>query len=326
MTYPEIEVSSMKFLFLMEPLESVNFLKDTTYVLMLAAAQKGHEIYYVPKQGISKRNKDILFHATKVVPLRDENILFDVQGKVRLKGSDADVVFLRPDPPFDQDYLMSTWLLDLLPPSVFVFNRPGGVRCVNEKIWASQFDDLVPSTLVSCYHAELLAFMEEVQDVIAKPTDGFGGQGVFLIKKDDPNKRVILETLTKNESQKIILQRYIPEARKGDKRILLLNGEPLGAILRLHSNDDHRNNFFSGGKPYAAELTPRDLEIIERLKPFLLEMGLFFVGIDIIGEYLIEVNVTSPTCLQEINRAYDKQLEFDVIDFVEHVHASRPAV
>jgi glutathione synthase len=155
------------------------------------------------------------------------------------------------------------------------------------------------------------------KDVIAKPTDGFGGQSIFHIKANGPNMNVILETLTNNWTNDIIVQKYIPEAQHGDKRILLLNGNPLGAVLRLHADNDHRNNFFSGGKPHAAEITKRDQEIIDHIKPELKKLGLYFVGIDIIGDYLIEINVTSPTCLQEMNRLYHDHLEDRVIDFSE---------
>jgi glutathione synthase len=212
---------------------------------------------------------------------------------------------------------MNTWLLDRLPSHIPVMNAASGIRAVNEKVWVSQFTSLVPRTLISRDRSEMMRFIAREKNVIAKPTDAFGGQMVFLVKKGDSNINVILEALTQRGTKEIILQQYIPAAAKGDKRILLLNGEPLGAVLRVHAAGEHRNNFFAGGKPVAAKITARDKEIIAALKPHLIRMGLYFVGIDVIGDYLIEVNVTSPTCLQEINRLYKKRLEDKVIDFVE---------
>ena len=169
-----------------------------------------------------------------------------------------------------------------------------------------------------------MRFIQTKKDVIVKPINGFGGQSVFHLQPNGPNRNVILETLTNRWQREIIVQAYVPEAKNGDKRILLLNGEPLGAVLRLHGQDDHRNNFFAGGKPQPCEITSRDREIIHTLKPHLQALKLYFVGIDVIGDYLIEVNVTSPTCLQEINTLYNKSLEFQVIEFAERlIHTSQ---
>jgi len=309
----------MKFLFLMDPLETVVMEKDTTYILMLGAHNKGHSVYYLPKGAITLQNKSVLFHAIKVTPQAVEHQPFVIDRPVTLTDAEVDVVFVRPDPPFDAQYLMTTWLLDRLPSRVKVINNPQGIRTVNEKIWATQFTTLIPPTIVSASKHDLLNFLKEEPDVIAKPTDGYGGQSVFHIHPGQGNTNVILETLTDRWSKEIIVQRYVPDSKDGDKRILLLNGDPLGAVLRKHSADDHRNNFFAGGKPLATEITPRDQEIIAVLKPELQRLGLYFVGIDIIGNYLIEVNVTSPTCLQEMNRLYNVSLENKVIEFVEEL-------
>ncbi len=309
----------MKFVFLMDPLEGVVMEKDTTFILMLGAHNKGHAIYYLPKGGLTLKNGQIIFHALKVTPQAVPHQPFVIDRPVILTDKDVDVVFVRADPPFDSNYLMVTWLLDRLPSRVKVINSSHGIRTVNEKVWATQFTTLVPPTLVSCDKHDLLAFLKEEPDVIAKPTDGYGGQSVFHIQPGQGNTNVILETLTDRWSKEIIVQRYVPDAKDGDKRILLLNGDPLGAVLRLHSEGDHRNNFFAGGKPLAAEITTRDREIIAVLKPELQKLGLSFVGIDIIGNYLIEVNVTSPTCLQEMNRLYNVQLQNKVMEFVEQL-------
>ncbi|MCA9398193.1 MAG: glutathione synthase [Candidatus Omnitrophica bacterium] len=309
----------MKFVFLMDPLQTVIMEKDTTFIIMTGAHRKGHETYFLPDGGMTLTPKGVQFNVTKVIPQQDSKNPFVIQKKLVLTEDDVDAIFIRTDPPFDAQYLFNTWLLDRVAQTIPVINNPSGIRTVNEKLWATQFTSLIPRTLVGQTKKDLLDFIDQEQTVIAKPTDSFGGQGIFLIKKDGPNINVTLETLTNNFSKDIILQQYIPEADIGDKRILLLNGDPIGALLRVHSDGEHRNNFFSGGKPQAVDITDRDKEIIAALKPHLQKLGLYFVGIDIIGDYLIEVNVTSPTCVQEVNRLNNLQLEDQIIAFAENL-------
>ncbi len=307
----------MKFLFLMDPLETVVFEKDTTFMLMLGAHRKGHEIYYVRKDGISYSEGKLYFHAIKVTPQAVVHDPFVTGASVRLSQDEIHALFVRPDPPFNAQYLLNTWLLDRMPKHIPVINNPTGIRTVNEKVWTSQFTSLIPPTIISSVKSDLLEFAAKHKNVIAKPTDAFGGYGVFHIEEGHTNTNVILETLSSRYKESIILQKYVPEARNGDKRILLLNGEILGAVLRVHGEGDHRNNFYSGGKPAATTITARDQHIADTLKPYLKELGLYFVGIDVLGEHLIEVNVTSPTCLQEMNMLYNQNLETRVIEFVE---------
>ncbi len=309
----------MNFAFLMDPLEKVIVEKDTTFLLMAGAHHKGHHIYFLPEGGTTLDNGHLRFHVQEVIPQFDKKTPFISKNNLALTADQIDVVLIRTDPPFDDVYLMQTWLLEHLPLRIPVINRPSGIRTVNEKLWAMRFTGLVPQTLVSRNRGDLLNFLKEEKDIVGKPTDGFGGQSVFRIKQGDLNAKVILETLSRNFTNEVILQKFIPESEKGDKRILLLNGDPLGAVLRVHAPDDHRNNFFSGGKPYPAQITPRDQEIIQRLKPELQRLGLYLVGIDILGDYLIEVNVTSPTCMQEMNRLYNLKLEEKVISFAENL-------
>jgi glutathione synthase len=307
----------MKFLFLMDPLEMVNIHKDTTFVFMLEAHRRKHGVYFLSDTGIYRLNGKTHFDCVQVVPQRNERIPFITKSQKTFTENDVDAVFIRPDPPFDERYLINTWFLDLLPKRVFVMNRPSGVRSVNEKIWGSQFTDLVPSTFIGRNKMQALKFIRSNREVIAKPTNKYGGHGVFYIAQGDTNTQVILEALSENWDQEIILQKYIPAAKQGDKRILLLNGDVLGAVMRVHGKDDHRNNLFAGGSARKTTINKRDLEIVARLKPYLADLGLYFVGIDIIGNYLIEVNVTSPTCLQEMSHFYKKHLEEQVISFVE---------
>ena len=309
----------MKFLFLMDPLETVSIEKDTSFILMIGAHSRGHTVYYLSKGGIFRKNGKNYFNVTEVVPQKIKENAFIIKDKITLSEDEIDVVFIRTDPPFDSNYLMHTWLLDLLPNRVKVVNSPTGIRTVNEKVWATQFASIIPNTLICSDKTEMLNFISDNKKIIAKPTDGFGGKSIFLLDENDSNLNVALETLSNDFTTEIILQEYINDSNAGDKRILLLNGEPIGALLRVHSTSDHRNNIFAGGSVEEVDITDNDKKIIEILKPELKKLGLYFVGIDIIGDYLIEVNVTSPTCLQEMNRFYNKQLENEVIEFVENL-------
>ncbi len=307
----------MTFLFLMDPLETVIKEKDTSFILMYESFSRQHRVHFVPDGGISIKNGKVEFNTTLVIPKKDEDGPFIVVTDDVLNEDQVDAVFIRNDPPFDQQYLMNTWLLDRLPKKVFVMNTPQGIRTVNEKIWATQFTELVPHTCVSSREDVLLNFLQEEIHVVVKPTDGFGGTDIFILKQGDQNTETLLARMTDTWQKEIIMQKFVPESKDGDKRILLLDGEPLGAVLRVHGKDSHLNNFFAGGTPEATEITKREHEIIDVLKPHLKNLGLYFVGIDVMGDYLIEVNVTSPTCLQEMNRLYDLKLEERVIDFVE---------
>lgn len=307
----------MNFVFLMDPLETVKIKKDTSFILMLCAHNRGHSVYYLPDGGIVLKDNKVFLKVASVVPQQVEEKPFMEQRKLELSEGEVDCVFLRSDPPFDEMYLMNTWLLDRLPKRIPVINNPNGIRTVNEKLWATQFSSLIPKTLVSRHKRDVLDFFAREKNVVVKPVNAFGGTSIFHVKKGDKNAPVAFETVSHNWTKEIIIQKYIPAAQNGDKRILLLNAEPLGAVLRVHAKDDHRNNFFAGGHPEKTTINVRDREIIKTLKPHFRKLGLYFVGIDIIGDYLTEVNVTSPTCLQEMNQLYGKSLEERVIDFAE---------
>jgi len=312
----------MNLLFVMDPLESVDVCKDTSFIFMVGAVRRGHRVYYVPAGGISLDRGQVLFDCLAVVPRQDASNPFERGSWTRLSHDQIQAVFVRSDPPFDDRYLMDTWLLDRLPPHIPVINAPHGLRTVNEKLWATQFLDLVPPTVVTGKRDLFHAFLAEHRQIVAKPTHGHGGMGVFFIQRGDSNAAVIFEMLTDHGRKEAILQPFVQEAQVGDKRILLLDGDPLGAVLRVHGEQDHRNNFFAGGKPNAAQITARDRQIIDTLRPHLRQLGLRFVGIDVIGDYLIEVNVTSPTCLQEMNNLYGQRLEERVIEHVEELVSS----
>ncbi len=307
----------MNLVFLMDPLETVIYHKDSSFILMLGACHRGHRVFYLPKGGISVENGRVSFLAEEVVAQANPDQPFLRTEPRRLSDTEVDAVFVRTDPPFDADYLSHTWLLDLLPARILVVNEPRGLRTVNEKIWALRFPDLLPPSLLTRDLSRYQEFLKRHQAVVVKPTDGHGGAGVFVVRDGDTNASVVFETLSGHGSREVVVQQFVPAADAGDKRILLLDGEPLGAVLRVHGEGDHRNNFFAGGTPHSARITPRDQVIIDRLRPSLRELGLYFTGIDVIGDYLIEVNVTSPTGLQEVNRLDGVALEERVIAFVE---------
>ncbi|MBP9854659.1 MAG: glutathione synthase [Candidatus Omnitrophica bacterium] len=306
----------MNFVFLVDQYERWNVDKDTSFILMMGAHRREHNIYLLHEGGISSKNGKLTFSVIQVHPQKNNVTPFINQRNKVLTDQDIDIIFIRTDPPFDNHYLMQTWLLDLLPKHIPIINKPNGIRQCNEKVWATQFTDLIPPTLVSTQKSEILKFIQEYKLVVAKPTDGFGGKNILRLSSSN-YKEENLSELTKNWTQEIIVQEYIKEAENGDKRILLLNGEPIGAVLRLHGPDDFRNNFMTGGTPHATGMTQQDLHICSILKPHLIEKGLYLVGIDVIGSYLTEVNVTSPTGMQEINNLNHTQLEEKVITFAE---------
>ena len=308
----------MKFLFLIDEPKKISVQKDTSFALIEESFARGHEIFYLPRGEIRIENGLVFFKTIEIIPDRRKKD-FLALGKTHVfSAKDIDVVFIRLEPPFHLEYLNYTWFLDIAKKNCFVVNDPSGVRSVNEKIWATWFSKLLPNTCITCSKENCLGFLEKEKEIIAKPLDGFGGSGVFKLKLGDTNSLVTLELLSKNFSEEIMLQSYVSAASShGDKRILLLNGEILGSVLRVASSEDHRNNFFTGGKAEAAKITVRDKQIVAELSPYLKKLGLYFVGIDIIGEYLIEVNVTSPTGIQEASHFSNQNLSAKVIDFTE---------
>jgi glutathione synthase len=310
----------MRFAFIMDPIQKVLIDKDTTFVFMLEAQARGHEVYYMEMGDLFIDQTTAMGCAKRITVRREAGSHFSFQGEQTERLGMFNAVFMRKDPPFDIAYLHATQLLDLAQQQgAFVLNHPAGLRAANEKLYALQFPEVIPPTLVSQNAQQLKNFLSEMGgEMIIKPIDGHGGAGIFYVQRDDRNLNSILETATRDGREAIIAQRYLPEVRQGDKRLIVLNGEPLGCTLRVPRADEHRGNIHVGGTCVKAEVTPRDLEICRRLAPKLRKEGLYFVGLDIIGDYLTEVNVTSPTGVQEINTLNNVCLEAHVIDFVEH--------
>ncbi len=299
----------------MDPLGSVKPWKDTTYFLMRACVDRGHTVGYADPGWLSLRH-DVPYSRIQWLDVRDDqDVPFTVLSDETVPLSRADAVWLRTDPPFDRGYLYTTLLLDFLPPTTRVINRPQGVRDWNEKLAALAFPHYTPRTLVSNSVEEILAFADRIGRITVKPVDGHGGKGiVFFAPGEDPSP---LEAATLAGRHWVVCQEYLPAAREGDKRILLLQGEPLGSILRVHAEGVELNNLDQGGSAQPAELTPRDREICAALKPALVSRGIFFAGIDVIGGQLIEVNVTSPTGLQEMSRFAGEPLHHRIVSALE---------
>jgi glutathione synthase len=307
-----------RFLFIMDPIERILPDKDTTFVFMLESQARKHAVYYcgVNDLFVADCSPSARFRRATVARAIPHYQLLEERTEA-LTWFDA--VFMRKDPPVDLTYLFATCILSLLDSaSTLVLNNPRALRDANEKLYALNFPAVVPPTIVTCDMTRLKTFMDDLGgEMIIKPLDACGGAGVFHLHRQDRNLNALLEVSTDNGRRLIMGQRYLPDIRSGDKRLILLNGEPLGATLRVPRSDEHRGNIHVGGTCVRTTITPRDQLIADTLAPRLRADGLFFVGLDIIGDYLTEVNVTSPTGIQEINGIEGTRLEGAVIDFVE---------
>ncbi len=304
--------------FVMDPLAGIDIGADSTFALMLEAQRRDHEVLYIDPSDLTASNRGPCAHARPVALRREPGRHFDL-GEARsvLLDEDVDLVFQRVDPPVDAEYVIATQILTLCRRAV-VLNRPEGILAANEKLYTLQFPELMAETFVSRKIPELLSFMDELGgEMIVKPLDGKGGEGIFHLRREDRNLRSILEQSTRFESRRIMAQRYLPEVREGDKRILLVDGEPIGAVLRVPGATEVRSNLHVGGSPHRAKMDDRDRKIVEAIAPALRRDGLFFVGIDVIGGFLTEVNVTSPTGIQEIDALENRCLEAQILDAAE---------
>jgi glutathione synthase len=311
--------------FVMDPVERESLTGSTTIVMMREAQERGHTVLYVDPADLEIDSGRVRALATPIrLDLSSSTPIERGEARIYDFDSEIDVAFQRKDPPVDRDFIVATQILDVCSVTL-VLNRPASVIAYNEKLFATQFADLMPATRVSRRIATLKAFMaEQGGQMIVKPLDGKGGEGIFHVLADDRNLNSILEQSTQFETRSVMAQQYVPAIRKGDKRILLLEGEPIGAVLRVPEEKEARANFHAGGSALQAPLTEADRAIIDRVGPVLRERGLFFVGIDVIGGLLTEINVTSPTGVQEINRLDQTKLEALFMDRVEALAAAAP--
>ncbi|MDP7564227.1 MAG: glutathione synthase [Arenicellales bacterium] len=307
----------MNHAFIMDPLARVKAHKDTTYYLMLAAAQRSHGVCYVDPGSLAL-NHDQVMAWVQPLAVHDDVAKPFVPAAARWqKLADMDVVWIRTDPPFDRAYLYVTLLLEHLPPRVRVINRPATIRDWNEKLAALRYPTFTPRTLVARDPAHIRTFMAGFARVTIKPVDGHGGKGIVFATAADRNLDTLLDDATRGGRHWVIAQEYIAAATEGDKRILLLNGEPLGAILRLHAEGAELNNLDQGGSAQACQLTARDREICTAVASDLVAHGVVLAGIDVIGGMLMEINITSPTGLQEMSRFDGRDYHHQIIASLE---------
>ena len=290
----------------MDPIESITVKKDTTLAMLLAAQRKGWTIHYMQQKDLYSAQGTSRANMTSLEVRDDPQSWFTLGESGDKPLSELDVILMRKDPPFDLDYIYSTYLLEQAHrEGTLIVNNPQSLRDCNEKIFATQFPQCCPPVLVPADAEMLKAFYREHEDVIYKPLDGMGGTSIFRVKRGDANLSVIIETLTLQGERQIMAQRFIPEIVDGDKRILMIDGEPVDyALARIPAIGENRGNLAAGGSGVAQPLSKRDRWICDQIAPFLKEKGLLFVGIDVIGDYLTEINVTSPTCIREIDAAF----------------------
>jgi len=303
----------------MDPIGDINITKDSSFAMMLAAQKKGWSLYYMEladlyiDQGMAKAS------GSKVNVERNDDKWFELSGKKDMALSELDAIIMRKDPPVDAEFIYATHILERAESEgVLVVNKPQSLRDCNEKLYATAFPQCCPPVLVSRDQARLKQFIYDHEDVIYKPLDGMGGASIFRVKSGDSNLSVILETLTNHGQQQIMAQRYLPEIKAGDKRILIVDGQAIShALARIPSQGESRGNLAAGGRGEALPLTERDLWIVGQIKEDLLKRGLIFVGIDVIGDYLTEINVTSPTCIQELDKACGLDIADDLMTAIE---------
>lgn len=294
----------------MDPIADIAYKKDTTLALLLAAKKRGWKIKYMEMEDLYLRQGKAWAKMADLEVFANPDKWFEMGEAKASSMAELDVLLMRKDPPFDGNFLNSTWLLEAAErEGVLVVNKPQSLRDCNEKLFAQEFPECCPPTLVTSNSQLIREFHQEHQDIILKPLDGMGGAGIFRVTQDGLNLGAIIEQLTDNNKQLIMVQRFVPEIKDGDTRILVINGEavPYG-LARVPMAGETRGNLAAGGRGVARKLTARDYWIVEQVAPALIEKDLMFVGLDVIGDYLTEINVTSPTCVREL----DEQCDLDI--------------
>ena len=302
----------------MDPIEHIDINADSTFALAMEAQRRGHALFHYLPQHLSFRDRRVTARARALSLRQHQGDHFTLGPAETIDlAVDADIVLMRQDPPFDMSYITATHVLEHIHPATLVVNDPGQVRNAPEKLFVTQFDGLMPPTLITNDSSEVRAFRAEHKDIVIKPLFGNGGVGVFHVRPDDENIGSMLEMFAAFYREPIIVQRYLPEVRQGDKRVILVDGKAVGAINRIPADGEARSNMHVGGTPVKCALTSRDREICEAIGPALRERGLVFVGIDVIGHFLTEINVTSPTGIQELQRFDDIDVAALIWDAIE---------
>ena len=311
--------NAIKLGIVMDPISAINIKKDSSFAMLLQAQQRGYEIHYMEMADLYLREGEARA-STKLLSVEqnpDKWFSFSSQQDIAL--SELDVILMRKDPPFDTEFVYATYILERAEDEgTLIVNKPQSLRDANEKLYTSWFSQFTPKTLVTRDAARLKAFYQAEQDVILKPLDGMGGASIFRLKPEDANVSVIIETLTEHGSRYAMAQKFIPEIKDGDKRVLVVNGEPVPYCLaRIPASGETRGNLAAGGRGEARPLTESDWAIARAVGPTLKAKGLIFVGLDIIGDRLTEINVTSPTCIREIEAAFPVNITGMLFDQIE---------
>ena len=302
----------------MDPIELVDIKADTTFALTLEAHRRGHELFYYNPKNLSYYNGKVYAKGQTIINIQDShNEHVDLSEEILKDLSKEDVILLRQDPPFDMNYITNTHILETLHPKTFVVNNPFEVRNAPEKLFVNKFKEFIPETLITRDYIEINKFRKEFKEIIVKPLYGNGGKQVFHIREDDPNLSSLLEMFFDYSNEPLIIQRYLPEVRKGDCRVIMINGEVVGAVNRVPPIGEARSNLHVGGKAERKILSNKEMEICEALSVELKNRELILVGLDIIGEHLTEINVTSPTGIQEISKFNKINLSAKFWDAVE---------
>ena len=309
----------MKLGVVMDPIESINFKKDSTLAMMLEAQSRDHQLFYITPDSLYI-NEIGAFAVAKTLNVKnDPTGWYEFEEEIQIKLSELDVILMRQDPPFNSNYIYNTYVLESAEKEgVLVVNKPESLRDCNEKVFATEFPECCTPFLVTSNSDLLKSFIEGHRDTVIKPLDGMGGSSIFRLRNSDPNLNVILETITESFTTKVMIQTFIPEIVDGDKRILLINGKPMNAaVARVPAEGELRGNLAAGASAVARSLTEKDLWICEQVGPRLKDLGLVLVGLDIIGDYLTEINVTSPTCFREYESLCDIDVAFNFLEAVE---------
>jgi glutathione synthase len=303
----------------MDPISGIKTYKDSTFAMLLEAQRRGHELLYMESGDLTIRDGVAMGHMRNLIVRDNSDNWFTLGDSMNCELAELDFLLMRKDPPFNMDYVYTTYILDLaVIAGVIVVNRPQALRDANEKCFITQFPHCCVPALITRISEEIRGFVREHGLSVVKPLDGMGGESIFQVRPDDPNLNVILETITSNDHDLVMVQQYIPEIIQGDKRILVVNGEPVPyALARIPGEGDFRGNLAKGGTGMGVALTERDNWIVSQVAPELNRRGIVFAGLDVIGDWLTEINVTSPTCIRELDAEFGLNIASDLFDALE---------